>query len=60
MRQVFFKKGEAVLNDVSLPECKKYDVIVKVHYSFISSGTEGATLAASSKSLLKKFTSKFG
>jgi len=55
MKQVFLQQGNVLVKDVSIPQFTKNDVVVKNIYSFISSGTEVATLNESGKSLLKKF-----
>lgn len=44
MRQVFLQKGAVVVKEVCQPSMDAYDVLVAVHYSFISSGTESATI----------------
>lgn len=44
MRQVFLEKGALVVKEVCQPVMGEYEVLVAVHYSFISSGTETATL----------------
>lgn len=44
MRQVFLEKGEIVVKRVSEPLLDDYSVLVSVYYSFISSGTELATV----------------
>lgn len=54
MKQVFLEKGKAVTRNVSLPVLQPGMVLVQVHYSFVSSGTEGAALQASGKSLAQK------
>lgn len=54
MKQVFLKKGKAVVKQVPIPSLGNGVVLVEVHYSFISTGTEGAALAASSQTLLSK------
>lgn len=56
MRQVFLEKGKAVLRSVDQPLYNDKEVLVKVHYSFISKGTESATLSNTKESPLKKFT----
>jgi threonine dehydrogenase-like Zn-dependent dehydrogenase/predicted dehydrogenase len=56
MKQLFFQKGNVFLQDVPTPLMGENSVLVKVFYSFISSGTEIATLNASEKSLLTKFS----
>ncbi len=57
MRQVFLQKGTVKLAEVDVPLLDDNNILVRVHYSFVSSGTEGATLAASGKSLIDRFTS---
>ncbi len=44
MRQVFLDKGNVVVKEVSQPVLDDYSVLVCVHYSYISSGTEIATI----------------
>lgn len=55
MRQVFLQKGRACVHNVDHPQIGDQELLVHVHHSFISSGTEGATLNASGLSLLQKF-----
>lgn len=55
MRQVFLQRGNIQLQNISIPLENENNIIVKVHYSFISTGTEGATLVASGQSLFGKF-----
>jgi len=55
MKQVFLQKGMAKLKQVDIPVLDRKSILVKVEYSFISSGTELATLHASEKSLAEKF-----
>ena len=57
MKQLFLQKGNVFFREVPIPQLNVNDVLVKVHYSFVSSGTENSTINASSKSLLEKFTS---
>lgn len=56
MRQVFLKKGTIVVKHVSQPLLDESAILVAVHYSFISSGTELASIAHSKESQ-KHFTS---
>lgn len=49
MRQVFLEKGNAVVKEVCQPLLGEFSVLVSVHYSFISSGTEVATIQNSKK-----------
>ncbi|MCK5633132.1 bi-domain-containing oxidoreductase, partial [bacterium] len=50
MRQVFIEKGSIVVKDSCKPLCDVFSVLVSVHYSFISTGTEVATIAQSKQS----------
>ncbi len=52
MRQVFIAKGAVQLKDVCQPLLDDYSVLVCVRYSFISSGTEVATLKQAQQSVL--------
>ncbi|MCF7900125.1 bi-domain-containing oxidoreductase [Candidatus Babeliales bacterium] len=52
MRQVFLEKGELVIQKVASPQLEDHSVLVSVHYSFISSGTEAATIANAARSTL--------
>jgi len=45
MRQVFLEKGIVVVKEVAQPKLDDYSVLISVHYSFISSGTEAVTIA---------------
>ena len=56
MKQLFLQKGKTVLHEVPTPLLNDNNVLVRVHYSFISSGTEIATLNLSEKSLFQKFS----
>jgi len=57
MKQVFLKKGAAVIHEIPAPLLSPNTLLVQVHYSFISTGTEFATITASGTSLLQKATS---
>ncbi|MFH1643550.1 MAG: bi-domain-containing oxidoreductase [bacterium] len=57
MKQLFLEKGKTLLQDVSVPLVGEGEILVKVHYSFISTGTELTTLSNSGKSILKKAAS---
>jgi threonine dehydrogenase-like Zn-dependent dehydrogenase len=54
MKQLFLEKGKVKSLEVPTPPINPNSVLVKVFYSFISSGTEGATINESKKSLLQK------
>lgn len=51
MRQVFIEKQAITIKEVSQPLLDDTLVLVSVHYSFISSGTESATIAHASKNV---------
>ncbi|MBM3886489.1 zinc-binding alcohol dehydrogenase, partial [Candidatus Dependentiae bacterium] len=55
MKQLFVQKGKPRIIDVPSPQINPNNVLVQVHYSFVSSGTEMATLKASQQSLASKF-----
>lgn len=59
MRQVFLQKGRVFVHDVGVPLVDERSILVRVHYSFISSGTENATINSSGKSVINKFISNF-
>lgn len=44
MRQVFLQKSAVIVKEICQPAMDDYAVLVVVHYSFISSGTEAATI----------------
>jgi predicted dehydrogenase/threonine dehydrogenase-like Zn-dependent dehydrogenase len=54
MKQLFLTKGRVNALSVPKPQINKDRILVKVHYSFISTGTECATLSESKKSVLQK------
>jgi len=51
MRQIFLDKGTVAVKQVAEPLLDDYSVLVLVHYSFISSGTESATIQHAKESL---------
>lgn len=55
MRQVFLQKGKIHIQDVNPPLISDHQLLVRVHYSFISPGTESATIKASGKSFFVKY-----
>lgn len=59
MNQVFLKKGLVKLYQVDIPLLDQNSILVRVDYSFISSGTEFATVSASGKSIFEKAYSNF-
>ncbi len=52
MRQVFLEKGALVVQQVAQPQLDENIVLVSVHYSFISSGTEAASISSAQRSVL--------
>ena len=52
MRQLFLEKGAIVVQEVAQPHLDERAVLVSVHYSFISSGTEAATISNAQRSTL--------
>ena len=58
MKQIFLEKGKIKKLDIPTPPLRPNHILVKVRYSFISTGTEGATLKESKKSLLQKCLSQ--
>jgi len=49
MKQVFLNKGAATVEEFPAPQVSDRSILVAVSYSFISTGTEGATVAASTQ-----------
>ncbi len=47
MKQIFLEKGAVAIKEVCEPALSEYAVLVQLHYSYISAGTESATIAAS-------------
>lgn len=58
MRQLFLDKGVLSIKQVAQPVLDDYSVIVQVHYSCISSGTEQATITAAQKSMMSNVPAK--
>ncbi len=54
MKQVFIKKGDAILREVPAPTVSNNEILVQVYYSCISTGTEIAGLKNTSAPLYKK------
>ncbi|MBN1549193.1 bi-domain-containing oxidoreductase [Candidatus Babeliales bacterium] len=52
MRQVFLEKGAIAVKEVCQPSLDEHSVLVSVHYSCISAGTESATIAGASQNPL--------
>lgn len=54
MKQVFTSKNGIVVKDTIVPSLSAGSVLVKVHYSCISAGTEISAVKGASKSLIKR------
>ena len=54
MKQVLLKKGEIIVEEVPAPIVKDNNVLVRVAYSCISTGTEISGVTSSGQSLLQK------
>jgi len=58
MKQVLIRRGQVVVEEVPAPMVNENEVLVQVHYSCISKGTEIAGLTTSGTPLYKKVLSK--
>ena len=58
MKQVFLLKGRILIHDIPKPNARNGQVLVRTSYSCISAGTEMASVADSSKSLVRKAIEK--
>jgi predicted dehydrogenase/threonine dehydrogenase-like Zn-dependent dehydrogenase len=58
MKQLFISRGEVNIEEVPAPMVEPGCVLVEVHYSIISSGTETTKLEASGKSLVSRVVEK--
>lgn len=58
MKQLLIKQGEVVVDQIPAPSCGPGDVLVQVHYSLISTGTEMAGVIESGKSLASRAKSQ--
>ena len=54
MKQLLLEKGKVKPFEVPVPQCRPNNILVKVHYSFISKGTESSTISESGKSIISK------
>ncbi len=52
MRQLFLDKGSLIVQEVAQPSLDERSVLISVHYSFISSGTEAATISNAQRSVM--------
>ena len=52
MRQLFLEKGSLIVQEVAQPSLDERSVLISVHYSFISSGTEAATISNAQRSVI--------
>jgi predicted dehydrogenase/threonine dehydrogenase-like Zn-dependent dehydrogenase len=55
-KQLFLNNGRVSFKPVDEPEIQEHRLLVRVLYSFISSGTEGATVAASGQSMVGQYS----
>jgi len=58
VKQVFIKKGKAILGEVPAPTIADNEILARVYYSCISAGTEIAGIKSSGKSLYRKAIEK--
>lgn len=58
MKQAVIKQGIVVSKSVPAPLVGRNDVVIKVEYSCISSGTESTSVSASGKSLIQRVLDK--
>jgi predicted dehydrogenase/threonine dehydrogenase-like Zn-dependent dehydrogenase len=54
MKQAVVKKGKVIAQNVATPNVSKGSVLIKVHYSCISAGTEMTSVNTTKKSLIKR------
>lgn len=54
MKQVFTSKNGVVVKDTIVPSLSSGSVLIKVHYSCISAGTEMSAVKGASKSLIRR------
>lgn len=54
MKQAVVKKGKVIAKNVSAPNVSEGSVLIKVHYSCISAGTEMSSVNTTKKSLIKR------
>lgn len=55
-KQLFLKQGRVEFKPIDEPEIQEHRLLVRVLYSFISSGTEGATVASSGQSMVGQYS----
>jgi predicted dehydrogenase/threonine dehydrogenase-like Zn-dependent dehydrogenase len=54
MKQAVVKKGKVIAENIPSPNVSKGSILIKVHYSCISAGTEMSSVNTTKKSLLKR------
>jgi predicted dehydrogenase/threonine dehydrogenase-like Zn-dependent dehydrogenase len=52
VRQLFLEKGSLIVQEVAQPSLDERSVLISVHYSFVSSGTEAATISNAQRSVI--------
>jgi predicted dehydrogenase/threonine dehydrogenase-like Zn-dependent dehydrogenase len=58
MKQVFIRKGKGIVGEVPAPLVSEDEILVQVHYSCLSTGTEQFKVEASARPLYKKLIDK--
>lgn len=58
MKQIFKSNVGIITNEVPMPKPGKKEVLVQVHYSLISTGTETSSLRKKEQTLMEKITEK--
>ncbi len=58
MKQLFIQKGKAIIEEVPAPIISDDEILIRVHYSCISAGTEIYKIKASGRSLYRKILEK--
>jgi len=58
MLQAVIKKGGVEVTEVSIPMLESKNVLIKLHYSCVSFGTESTTVKNSGKSIIQKAKEK--
>jgi predicted dehydrogenase/threonine dehydrogenase-like Zn-dependent dehydrogenase len=54
MKQLLIQRGEVIIEEVPAPKVEPGCILVEVHYSLISSGTEISSVESSGKSLISR------
>ena len=54
MKQIFIKKGQAVVQEVPVPQISKDEILVEVSYSCLSVGTEMSSVRSTGVPIWKR------